>query len=332
MGEAARPGPSAARDDRSDELKAAAIVGVVGIHVGWPYADVFRYCVPVFVAVWAFHYEQGLARRPDAAWPYARQRFIRLLIPYAFWTLLYLGRDHPPGDWAATPVRTIVGDWFGGNGWAGQYFFIIVFQLTVLMPVLRRGVTPGSVWAVLVGGAAVNAVAVYWLFDRRAVAEVGDRLFVYWLPYLFLGVAFARGYPPARRGYAVGALALLAAPAAVARLAAAVDRPSAYLLPSVTVGTAALLLAFASRYPHPAPARPAASPVVRAVRYVGRNSFAVYVSHLLVYDAILRLGPIPVVSGMGSLDRVVTVAGAIGGGLAIGWILQRLGLGILVGK
>jgi hypothetical protein len=42
--------PLAIRDVRSDYLKALAIIGVVAIHAGFPYADIFRFGVPIFIA------------------------------------------------------------------------------------------------------------------------------------------------------------------------------------------------------------------------------------------------------------------------------------------
>ena len=103
------------RDNRPDEMKAAAILGVVCIHADLPYADIFRFCVPVFIALWAFHYERGLARRGDFR-PYASRRFYRLAVPYVFWTAIYLllksstrrmdGHPHPHNrGWLARRKR-----------------------------------------------------------------------------------------------------------------------------------------------------------------------------------------------------------------------------------
>ena len=129
---------SGARDIRSDYLKAAAIIGVVCIHVSLPFADAFRFCVPVFVAVWAFYFDRGLSRRnTQAAWVYVTRRFWGLFVPYLFWTVLYVSLFHSRSEWEQVPLHTLIGGWFGGYGWHGQYFFIILFQLTCLMPWFR---------------------------------------------------------------------------------------------------------------------------------------------------------------------------------------------------
>lgn len=324
------------RDTRSDALKAAAILGVVGIHVGFPHNDTFRFCVPAFVAVWAFHYEAGLARRdPGHFRAYAASRFVRLLIPYVAWSVVYVLLFHPRSEWTTTPVHTIVGGWFGGYGWSGQYFFVILFQLTWLMPLLRRCVTPRSLWAALIAGAALNAVADYVLFRDRVVSGVGDRLFVYWLPYVVLGVACARGYPrPFPWLLPAALLALMAAPAEFAALSARNDRASVYLLPSVTLGSTLLLLALGPRLPFtaPGPSRfPAARPLVRAFLDVGRQSFIIFVAHLLVLDGLRRLGFAPEPALGNLMGKAAWVGLAVAGSLGLGWALRRSGLGVLAG-
>lgn len=307
-------------------------MGVVCIHAGLPYSDALRFCVPVFVAVWAFHYERGLARR-ERAWPYASQRFVQLLIPYAFWTSLYVLLLHPLSDWRTTPVHTIIGGWFGGYGWAGQYFFVILFQLTWLVPILRNLVTPVSMWVVVTAGVILNAIANYWLFDFRIVSGINDRLFVYWLPYVFLGVAFARGFPPSRRWLMLAAAALLAAPFEFEKLSALNQNMSVYLLTSVTIGSVALLLAAGPRFPHATFARESqASWGNHAVQYIGQNSFAIFVGHLLFLEAARYVGFVPDASVPGLVGRIMLVIMAIGGSLIIGRILRLTGLGILVGR
>ncbi len=320
-----------ARDSRSDEMKAAAILGVVCIHASIPYVEVLRFCVPMFIALWAFHYERGLMRRSGFR-PYAAGRFYRLAIPYAFWTTIYLLLLHPLAEWTTTPIHTILGGWLGGYGWAGQYFFIILFQLTWLLPLMRHRVTPVTTWAVVVFGFFLNTATSYFFFRNPVVGAIGDRLFIYWLPYVFLGIAFAHGFPLARRWFLLGALALLAAPMEMTHLVLANGRASPYLLSSVTAGSIALLLAIGPRWQAEHYCQAPRSPrFAECIRYIGRNSLPIFVCNPLFLLAAQQATFLPDQALWGLLSKGGVVIGAVAGSLLVGWALRRLGLGVLVG-
>lgn len=316
------------RDPRSDELKAIAILSVVGIHAGLPYSEVLRFCVPVFVAIWAYHFEQGLERRSDH-WAYVRDRLILTFIPYAFWTALYLLIAHPVHDWVSTPLHTIAGGWFGGYGWAGQYFFIILFQLTVLMPLLRGLVTKETLWPLLLLGFAASIASDYYLFRYDPVRAVGDRLFVYWLPYAVLGIALARGYAP-QGPWFLAALLLFVAPAEMGRLSGAASGASAYLLASVSAGSMGLILALG---PHgaetPPPRAKEAGSLLKLLHYVGRNSMAIFVCNPLLLGIASSFVPQGSEGGLGM--KLGLVLAAVAGSLGVASALRKLGLGVLVG-
>ncbi|MDY3561939.1 acyltransferase [Gemmata sp. JC673] len=312
------------RDGRSDELKALAIVGVVCIHAGLPYADALRFCVPVFLSIWAYHYDQGLSRRQDRVWAYAWQRFIRLLIPYAFWTAVYLPLFHPLSEWQSTPLSIIVNGWLGGYGWSGQYFFIILFQLTFLFPLLHRYTSPISLWVVLAVGVICNPLADYFLFRSYAVSGIGDRLFVYWLPYVFIGIALARGTIQPMPLLIPMAAALLLAPTELAQLLLTVPRASPYMILSVTVGSIAILLAMGPTTRDPSPRQLRWR---QMIQYVGRNSFSIFLAHLL----FLKLGD-ALLDTSSALARTELAVISVIGGLGTGEVLRRVRLGILVGQ
>lgn len=324
------PTKSVNRDARSDELKAAAIIGVVCIHAGLPYADVLRFCVPVFVAIWAFHYEIGQARRTNL-WRYALQRLCRLLIPYAFWTVVYLVVFHKPTEWLSTPVHTIVGGWLGGYGWSGQYFFIVLFQLTLLFPIIRMLVTPKSIWFAIAIGGAFNAFSNYILFDMRILSGLGDRIFVYWLPYVFLGVGFARGFPPPRPWQILGVAALAAVPSEFAWIVETRGQGrSVYLLPSVFFGSVFVLLALGPRVNQVSLTRWSSLYVCSAVRQIGKQSFVIFLCNPLIIECSRRLvGDLDSSIG-GVLCKVGIVIGATLGSMAVGYLFRRIGLNAVV--
>ena len=317
------------RDLHADWLKAAAIVGVVCIHAGLPFHDVFRFGVPVFVGLWAFYLEKALARRrPETHLRFMMQRMVELAVPYLAWTLLYIEKFYA-SRWSATPLHTIVGGWFGGYGWSGQYYFVILFQLTLLFPLLRRCVAQVPTLPVIVAGVALNVLAGYWLLEQRWIGAVGDRLFIYWVPYVVMGIALARGQFRNTPGLVmVAVLLLLVAPFETDSS----FEHSAYLASSVTIASLLLLVA-AVAADRAAPVRRNPGLAARAVAFVGRNTFAIFVGNVAMLEVLESTGfTAAATSHAGSFGLVAVVAAALAGCIGIGWLLKRLGQGILVGK
>jgi surface polysaccharide O-acyltransferase-like enzyme len=324
---------SGSRDVWVDHLKAAAIVGVVCIHAGMPHNEFLRFGVPVFVGLWAFYLETSLARiaAPDRP-AHLRRRLIELAVPYLAWTCFYIAIFYL-NDVHATPWHTIIGGWFGGFGWSGQYFFIVLFQLVVLMPWLRRLATPRTLVPVIVLGVLFNALAEVVLFDYRWVAAISDRLFVYWIPYVFLGIGLARGHLKGTPALVLPALALLAlAPREAALLAA----QSPYLVVTVTIASLLLMAAAVAAdrrarergLPQRVPNR-----LERVSTFVGRNTFVVYVANVLMLEVARRIG---LMSGadvrVGPVEVIAISILVIAACLGLGVVFQALGLGLLVGK
>lgn len=321
-----QPRAGLGREARTDYLKAAAIFGVVYIHAEGMFSGFFRFCVPIFIGLWAYYYECGLARRERVVHTaYVFDRFVRLLVPYLFWTVIYLSVFYTAADFQEMPWHTIIGGMFGGYGWAGQYFFIILFQLTLLMPLLRQWVNKYSVWAVIAIGLLINAITDYVLFENRIISGLGDRLFIYWLPYVFLGIALARGYVGRKPKLLILALGILMlAPMELSGL----PDGSPYLVPSVVLGSVLLLLAAAPNSVTMAqksmdmPARPY---LLHITEYLGRNTFPIFVSNVLFMEILKRAGwSVPGSPGL--------IAGALVGGVIVGWLFRRLRLGMLVGS
>jgi fucose 4-O-acetylase-like acetyltransferase len=251
-----------------------------------------------------------------------------------FWSILYVLLFRAPSTWLTTPIHTILGGWFGGYGWSGQYFFILLFQLTVLFPLLRQWVTKSSVWFALLAGIALDAVVIYFLFTNHTISGIGDRLFVYWIPYVFLGIACARGYPkslPWLLPFAI--LSLLAIPGEFNLLSATNSRISVYLLPSVVLGSVALLMALGPRpftsNPHQHQSEPW---IKKAVIYIGQHSFVIFVANPLFLDIARRLGLTLGQSPIEFFWRIILISWVISSSLVLGWILRRSGLSALIGE
>lgn len=321
----------ASRDNYADCLKAAAIVGVVCIHADIPFRDVFRFCVPAFLGLWAFYAEKALARRDRSdQFAYLRNRWVELVVPYLAWSLLYIAIFRA-SQWSDARLHTIVGGWFGGFGWAGQTYFVILLQLVVLIPWLRRLVTDRTLVPLIVAGSVFNLIAGYWLFDIQIVAKVNDRPFFYWLPFVFAGIALARGrFDGNPLWLALLAIALLCGAPFERRFTEA-----AYFSATVTLASLLLLAAavIGDRKAADAGAMPRTTWLTKLAGVLGRNTFAIFVANPLLIEFVRRIGLTAALdSAVGPVAPILVAAIVIGGALCIGWALQTVRLGLLVGK
>ncbi|QVL33803.1 acyltransferase [Telmatocola sphagniphila] len=275
------------REPRSDLLKAAAIYGVVAIHTPGPEDDLtscFRFCVPVFIILWAMHYELGLSKRsPVQARRYVMNRLISLAFPYSIWTAIYLFLFHTREQWLNTPYTTIANGWLGGYGWPGQYYFVVLFQLTVIFPFFRGIFQSRLLYPILILGLIVTLISEAFLWKFHFVSGMGDRLFVYWIPYLALGITLSRPPIPSLLPnflmVIISIIALSVCKYEQAWLASQSDRASPYILVSVYVGS--IFLAWASFF-RSRQTELFTTKVVTAIEFVGRNTFPIFLLNPLV--------------------------------------------------
>ncbi|RYF36577.1 MAG: acyltransferase [Comamonadaceae bacterium] len=317
----ARP-DSRQRDPHADWLKAAAIFGVVCIHAGVPYHAVFRFGVPVFLGLWAFYVERALARRTGAAqWTYLRARLFEVAIPYLAWTLLYIGVNHLE-NWSVTALRTVVNGWFGGYGWSGQYFFIVLIQFLLLTPLLRRLITPATALPIIIASTAFSIAWDQWSFFSHWAHVVGGRLFFSWIPYVAMGIALARGMLDGKPAFLVAASVTLLA-------AAAFEASVPYL--AATIPVASLLLLLATVVADRSALRASHGLWATAAAALGRRTLPVFLANPLMIDLLQRAGFGAFARSVaGSLGPLLVAVAALAGALILGWLLTRVGLGVLV--
>lgn len=188
-----------------DILKAVSIFAVVFIHgsglisfrpsdfdfnnseIGFATLSL-RFCVPVFIFLWAYFMEKSILKGGNK---HVLPRFYRLFIPFAFWSLIYFVLT---ADFRSISLADVITKHWSGYGWAGQYYFIILFQLILLFPILRR-ISLSIVKflpAIYILSFLFYAIVAYsgW-FDIVILAKIKDRAFIYWLPYVVLGVIYA---------------------------------------------------------------------------------------------------------------------------------------------
>lgn len=338
-----------------DRVRALAIVGVVCIHATSPLINAAagdpvhdgrfwslvalnqaaRFSVPAFFFL-AGLLATALARR-DATGRIMETRAIgarlrRLLLPYLAWSAILwivpslLGRRALPGETAA---RLLLGQTFTGG-----YFLIALAQLAVVTPWLCR---LAAARPRLVGGAAAGLLAAIlgaWLIAAHggdsgwpiiirggfsAVLSTG----IVWAPFYMAGVlggldtARLRDLIVRRAGWLV-ALAAAALPLSVLEFRLVLEATgmtglaASFLKPaSIAVAIAITGLALV------VPAGPFAS---RLVAWVAPSSYAIYLVHGGVIQAVTRLLPDPVSIPGAWLGVVVTVLA----GLAAPILLHRI--------
>ncbi|MCX2481154.1 acyltransferase [Pedobacter sp. MC2016-15] len=193
------------RNANADILKSLSIFAVVFIHGSHllPFSasaidfsktqvefiqNLFRFCVPVFIYLWAYFSEKSFIKRGDGN---AFKRLYQLFIPFFVWSVVYLLLT---ADFSTLTVKSLITKHWVGYGWSGQYYFIILFQLIILFNIIRK-ITPvlskfTSVIILLSIGFYALISYTSW-FEHGVMEKLSYRPFVYWLPYMIVGILHA---------------------------------------------------------------------------------------------------------------------------------------------
>ncbi|WP_461148233.1 acyltransferase family protein [Spirosoma pulveris] len=243
------------RSAGADILKAWSIFAVVFIHGSSliPYPPsfvnattiVFRFCVPIFIFFWAYFSERSIIRKGNPGL-YLSKRFNKLLIPFLFWSTIYffLNADFK----ILTFTKALTMHWLG-YGWSGQYYFIILFQLILAYIGIRYFKKyfvnhPGII--ILLSILFYSLLTYSSFLTIGSITKIGDRLFIYWLPYLLLGITYAA------RGFSkklflpliLGLLTPLLIPLEVYLSHQGTEPQFVYMLPSVFIASLLLVYVF----------------------------------------------------------------------------------------
>lgn len=195
----------AGRNASIDLLKVIAIFGVVYIHGSHLIAgsnstttfnevkslrSSFRFCVPVFIFLWAYFQEKSVIKYGINS---LKKRFLQLFISFLFWSSIYFAFAVFQYDVGSQSIVSIISKYWTGYGWAGQYYFVILFQLIVLFPLVTKLVKLyinrlAILIIVLVSIIFYAVVAYSSLSDISILQKLNHRIFIYWLPYMILGI------------------------------------------------------------------------------------------------------------------------------------------------
>lgn len=186
-----------------DLLKAIGIWGVVYIHSSlglFSHLDLismtnyFRFCVPIFISISFFLLEQRLISEERVGYisieAFLKKRLPRLVVPYLFWTCVYIIINHK--STYPSISKFITNHWIG-FGWSGQYYFVVLMALTVIYPWLRTV----DLSQKMLGIIAIFTIFLYLPFNYTSVfckdRNCMQLPFLY-LFYMFLGIYLARKY------------------------------------------------------------------------------------------------------------------------------------------
>lgn len=191
--------PSPDRWRAADELRAAAILGVVAIHATspilneaaaggafpiWPLLlnQAARFSVPAFFVLAGFFTAVHAPASPGGL----RRRLARLVLPYLTWSVILavlpplLHGDSAPAD---LPRRLLFGWTF-----TGAYFLMALIQLTLIAPLLvRLAGRGGRAGWIFCGLAALAVTAAHYLVAPERLSLFLST-FVAWLPFFLAGI------------------------------------------------------------------------------------------------------------------------------------------------
>ena len=179
-----------------DFLKSISIFGVVFIHsrndniISEITSELFRVAVPLFIVFFSYFLEKNLSSVSTKKEynDILKQKFFLLFLPYAFFTILYF---FILNDLSLIKPRELITGYWSGYGWSGQYFFIILFQLILIFPLLQKIVNIKLVYITVVSLFLYITMS-YAFWDLSIVSKLSDRIFIYWVPYAILGVLLYR--------------------------------------------------------------------------------------------------------------------------------------------
>jgi len=179
-----------------DFLKSISIFGVVFIYsrndniISEITSELFRVAVPLFIVFFSYFLEKNLSSVSTKKEynDILKQKFFLLFLPYAFFTILYF---FILNDLSLIKPRELITGYWSGYGWSGQYFFIVLFQLILVFPLLQKIVNVKLIYIITIS-LFLYLIMSYIFWNLSFVSKLSDRIFIYWLPYAILGILLYR--------------------------------------------------------------------------------------------------------------------------------------------
>ena len=282
------------RNYSSDLLKAISIIGVVFIHGATLFgknsdfvlhcANMFRFSVPCFIILWAYYFEKAFAKKDSIEMKnYTKKQLLHLFKVFIIWSFIYFAIT---AKWESLTFKKIITSYFSGYGWSGQYFFIILFQLILLYPVLRKIYFIKTIRVILLlTTAAIYIICGYFNdFIPDVLLKMSNRLFIYWVPYVFVGISLAINELKKVQLYFALSLTFIAIEFSYLKNFKMIHDP--YLTPSVILAS---VLFFLSIFKNEFIAR--IEIFKRVIHYIGSNTMTIFIANPLVIIILKLITP-----------------------------------------
>jgi hypothetical protein len=154
--------------------------------------EILLWCVPCFIILWAYFFEKSYIRAVTVKEKkeYIRKRFISLFKFYLVYSTFYFFLSV---NWSTITFVKVFTMFYMGNGFTGQYFFIILLQLSLLYPIIKYFYSK-NILLIFSGAIIVIMYSIYtFYFDSLPILlrKLGDNPFFLWLPYVYIGIGLA---------------------------------------------------------------------------------------------------------------------------------------------
>lgn len=286
------------------------------------FVDLSRAAVPIFLVLFGFFIEKSRQTHGASA-RYLSRRFAELALPFLCWSIFYYVLF---GDWRGLSWILRFSHCFSGYAWPGQYFFIVLFQLIPLAPLISRLARSHA----LVTAVALLTLVLYLygiLHGRQFPLgnHLAIRPFVYWIVYPLFGASLALRSAPMLHPIAAVSLLTIPCEAYLLRHSGHVVDP--YLTPTVLVAS---LLAAAALIPCAVSLHGNSRSLV-LIAAAGRNSMAVFLLNPLFAQFLGRHEWLPHSSAATGISyHLATALIIVGLCVTTAFIARRTGLEILI--
>jgi len=176
-----------------DIAKAISIFGVVYIHTealeisSIDSGSYFRFGVPIFIIVSFFLSERYLQTQNNYSKKnFLQKRLFRLAIPYVVWSTVYAIGQFYLGIKSTIDFGLVF-------AWQGQYFFVVLIQLTIIYPWIRLAqIDKKIIFLFLVMTITFLYLPSNYLGVKIPFIFSGQAPFFYWCFYQLLAIYLAR--------------------------------------------------------------------------------------------------------------------------------------------
>jgi hypothetical protein len=285
------------RSISADLIKSLSIFGVVYIHGSFllsgnsdfqAYSSyLFRFCVPCFIIIWAYLLEKSYQKKEQKQRKsYILEKFVHLFTVFLIWSLIYFVIL---ADWTSLNFKKIVTTHFAGYGWSGQYFFIILFQLLLLFPILRKVDKYKFIFYPVVILLCLLYIYYGYFSDSipNVVKKLGDRPFIFWIPYVYIGTALAK--EKLRKIKLSNSFFILLIPIESICIDYFTQDHFGYLTPVVLLSSILFTVAILQ-----SPIKFKSERINNLITFIGKNTLTIFVSNPLVIIVLKLIIPQPI--------------------------------------